>query len=67
MLRANLELCHTGRHRVRVYGCTAQNSPVLLKSLTPVEKTAYFSEYVDDEWERPGQSARIYIFRRDYA
>jgi hypothetical protein len=52
---------------LRVYGCAAQNPPVLLKTLTPVRQTAYFSEYVDVEKERPGQSARIYIFSRDAA
>jgi hypothetical protein len=50
---------------LRVYGCAAQSPPVLLKTLTPVRQTAYFSEYVDIEKERPGQSARIYIFWRD--
>lgn len=52
---------------LRVYGCAAQNPPVLLKTLTPVRQTAYFSEYVDVEKERPGQSARIYIFWRGAA
>jgi hypothetical protein len=45
----------------------AQSPPVLLKTLPPVRETAYFSEYVDVEKERPGQSARIYIFWRDPA
>jgi hypothetical protein len=40
----------------------AQSPPVLLKTLPPVRQTAHFSEYVDVEKERPGQSARIYVF-----
>jgi hypothetical protein len=40
---------------------------VLLKTLPPFRQTAYFNEYVDVEKERPGQSARIYIFWRDLA
>lgn len=50
---------------LRVYGYGAQSSPWLLKTLTPVRQTAYLSEYVDFEKERPGQSARIYVFWRD--
>ncbi len=52
---------------LRVYGSAAQSQPVLLKTLTPVRQTAYFSEYVDVEKERPGQPARIYVFWRDAA
>ena len=52
---------------LRVYGCAAESPPVLLKTLAPVRQTAYFSEYVDVEKERSGQSARIYIFWRDPA
>ena len=50
---------------LRVYECSAQRRSVLLKTLTPVRQTAYFSEYVDVEKDRPGQSARIYVFWRD--
>jgi hypothetical protein len=36
--------------------------PVLLKTLPPVRQTTDSCEYLDVEEERPGQSARIYIF-----
>ena len=50
---------------LRVYECSAQRRPVLLKTLTTVRRIANSCEYVDVEEERPGQSARIYIFWRD--
>jgi len=52
---------------LRVYECSAQRRPVLLKTLTPVRQTVDSCEYLDVEEERPGQSARIYIFWRDAA
>lgn len=50
---------------LRVYECSAQRRPVLLKTLPPVRQTADTCEYLDVEEDRPGQSARIYIFWRD--
>jgi hypothetical protein len=44
---------------------SALDTPMLLKTLPPVRQTANFSEYVDVERGRPGQSARIYVFWRD--
>jgi hypothetical protein len=44
---------------LRVYECSAQRRPVLLKALAPVRQTTDFCEYLDVEEERPGQSARI--------
>jgi len=52
---------------LRVYECSDQRRPVLLKTLTPVRQTVDSCEYLDVEEERPGQSARIYIFWRDAA
>ncbi len=50
---------------LRVYECSTQRRPLLLKTLSPVRKTADSCEYRDVEEERPGQSARIYTFWRD--
>jgi hypothetical protein len=50
---------------LRVYECSAQRRPVLLKTLPPVRQSVDSCEYLDVEEERPGQSARIYIFWRD--
>lgn len=65
--RCEVRLIFAGRTPswLRVYECSAQRRSVLLKTLTPVRQTAYFSEYVDVEKDRPGQSARIYVFWRD--
>jgi hypothetical protein len=65
--RCEVRMIFTGSmpNWLRVYGCAAQGPPVLLKALVPVEQTPHFSEYVDVEKERPGQSARIYVFWRD--
>jgi hypothetical protein len=52
---------------LRVYECSGQRRPELLKSLTPVLQTTDSCEYHDVEEERPGQSARIYVFWRDAA
>jgi hypothetical protein len=52
---------------LRVYECTAQRPPVLLKTLTPVRQTTDSLEYLDVEEDRQGQSARIYAFWRDAA
>jgi hypothetical protein len=52
---------------LRVYECSAQRRPVLLKTLAPVQQKTDSCEYLDVEEERPGQSARIYIFWRDAA
>lgn len=52
---------------LRVYECSAQRRPVLLKTLPPVRQATDSCEYLDIEEERPGQSARIYIFWRDAA
>jgi hypothetical protein len=52
---------------LRVYECSTQRQPVLLKTLPPVRQTTDSCEYLDVEDERPGQSARIYIFWRDAA
>ncbi len=50
---------------LRVYEYSAQRRPVLLKTLTPVRRIANSCEYLDVEEERPGQSAKIYVFWRD--
>ncbi len=50
---------------LRVYECSAERRPVLLKTLPPVRQSTDSCEYLDVEDERPGQSARIYIFWRD--
>jgi hypothetical protein len=52
---------------LRVYECSAQRRPVLLKTLPPVRQTTDSCEYLDIEEERPGQSARVYVFWRDAA
>jgi hypothetical protein len=52
---------------LRVYECSAQSRPVLLKTLPPIRQSADSCEYHDVEVERPGQSARIYTFWRDSA
>jgi hypothetical protein len=67
--RCEVHLIFAGRTPswLRVYECSAQRRPVLLKTLLPVRQTADSSEYIDVEEERPGQSARIYIFWRDAA
>ena len=52
---------------LRVYECSAQRRPELLKTLTPIRQTINSCEYLDVEKERPGQSARIYVFWRDAA
>ena len=52
---------------LRVYECSSERPPVLLKTLTPARQTGDSCEYNDVEEERPGQSARIYIFSRDAA
>ena len=49
---------------LRVYECSAQRQPALLKTLTPVRQTADFCEYLDVEKGRPGQSTRVYVFER---
>ena len=67
--RCEVRLIFTGLtpRWLRVYECSAQRRPVLLKTLTPVRQTVDSCEYLDVEEERPGQSARIYIFWRDAA
>jgi hypothetical protein len=50
---------------MRVYEYSAQRRPVLLKTLPLARQTADSCEYLDVEEQRPGQSARIYIFWRD--
>jgi hypothetical protein len=52
---------------LRVYECSALRKPVLLKTLAPLRQTADSCEYLDVEEERPGRSARIYIFWRNAA
>jgi len=52
---------------LRVYECSAQRQPALLKTLTPVRQTADFCEYLDIEEERSGQSTRVYVFERGAA
>jgi hypothetical protein len=52
---------------LRVYECSAQRRPVLLKTLPPIRQATGSCEYLDVEEERPGQSERIYIFCRDAA
>jgi hypothetical protein len=49
---------------LRVYECSAQRQPILLKTLPPIRQTADSSAYLDIEEERQGQSARIYVFWR---
>lgn len=50
---------------VRIYECLPQKPPALVKSLAPSRQEAGIAEYVDEAGERPGNSARIYIFQRD--
>jgi hypothetical protein len=50
---------------LRVYESTLQKPAVLLKSLAPSSQGAGLCEYVDVAEDRPGQSARVYMFWRD--
>lgn len=50
---------------LRVYECSAQHPAMLLKTLTPSHQTIDSCEYLDIEDERPGKSARVYLFCRD--
>jgi hypothetical protein len=50
---------------IRVYDCSAQKRPVLVKSLVLSRDEAGLREYVDAIEDIPGRSARVYLFRRD--
>jgi hypothetical protein len=50
---------------MRVYDCTHQRTPALLKSLAPARQEPRSSEYIDVIEDGPGQSARVYMFWRD--
>jgi hypothetical protein len=50
---------------MRVYECSCQRAPVLVKSLTPSRRELGSCEYLDAVEDVPGQSARVYLFRRD--
>lgn len=50
---------------MRVYDCSHQRAPVLLKSLMPSRQEPGICEYIDVVEDAPGQSARVYLFRRD--
>jgi hypothetical protein len=50
---------------MRVYDCSSQRNPVLLKSLAPSRQEPDLCEYIDVIDDAPGQSARVYIFWRD--
>jgi hypothetical protein len=52
---------------VRVYECVAQGPAKLLKNLVPSRREANEFEYLDVVEDRPGESARIYVFWRDSA
>jgi hypothetical protein len=67
--RCEVRLIFVGRtpNWLRVYECSALRRPLLLKTLPPVRHTTDSCEYLDVEEERPGQSARIYVFWRDSA
>ena len=52
---------------VRVYECVAQGPPKLLKSLVPSRRETNELEYLDVVEDRPGESARIYVFWRESA
>jgi hypothetical protein len=51
---------------IRVYECIAGSDATLLKNLAPVKRDAKRVEYVDAIEDRPGQSARVYAFWRDF-
>jgi hypothetical protein len=50
---------------VRVYESTLQRRTTLLKTLPPVREEPDLAEYIDVAEDRPGQSARVYMFWRD--
>jgi hypothetical protein len=50
---------------LRVYESTLQKPATLVKSLAPSLRDQGLCEYVDIAEDRPGQSARVYIFWRD--
>jgi hypothetical protein len=50
---------------MRVYDCSSQRNPVLLKSLAPSRQEPDLCEYIDVIEDVPGQSARVYMFWRD--
>jgi hypothetical protein len=50
---------------MRVYKSTAHGPPALVKSLTPSRQELNLCEYIDVVEDAPGQSARVYMFRRD--
>jgi hypothetical protein len=51
---------------VRVYECIEGSGAVLLKNLAPESREAERVEYFDAIKDRPGQSARVYSFWRDF-
>ena len=67
--RCDVRLVFTGPppRWLRVYECSAQQRPVLLKTLPPASQTTDSCEYLDVEAERSGRSTRIYVFWRDAA
>lgn len=50
---------------MRVYDCSHQRAPALLKSLTPSRQKKDLCEYIDVVEDISGQSARVYLFWRD--
>ena len=50
---------------MRVYESTPQRPTTLLRTLPPVLREPGICEYVDVAEDRQGQSARVYLFRRD--
>jgi hypothetical protein len=50
---------------MRIYECAPRRPPALLKTLAPSRQEPSLSEYVDVVEDRPGQSARVYVFWRD--
>jgi hypothetical protein len=52
---------------VRVYESTPQRQAALVKTLPPSRQEPNLCEYLDVVEDRPGQSARVYMFWRDRA
>jgi len=65
--RYTVRLLFVGEHPdwVRVYECTASGNTTLLRDLQPRRQDRERTEYLDAAEDVEGQSARIYVFRRD--
>ncbi len=65
--RCEVRLIFTGTPPtwLRVYESTPQGSAALVKTLVPIRQERGHCEFVDIVEDRPGQSARVYIFWRD--